>query len=112
MTTMAAKTCRTAPSFRQPLPNLLVESVEARIAPCAWSRPRDPEFLLDPARMCRQENNAVGQNEGLVDRVSDEDNGLLAGFPDPQELLLQLDARELVESAEGLVHEEDPWIEG
>ena len=79
----------------------------------AGARPRlvDPPLEDDAARARRQDDDAVGEHQRLPDAVGDEDDRLAARRPDAQQLVLHLDARQLVERAERLVHQQDLRIE-
>ena len=61
----------------------------------------------DPPGPRREQHDAVGQEHGLGDRVGDEDDGRVRGLGDPLQLQVHLVARDRVERAEGLVHEQD-----
>ena len=52
-------------------------------------------------------HDAVGEHERLGDAVRDEEHRLAARRPDAQQLVLHLDAGDLVERAERLVHQQD-----
>ena len=61
----------------------------------------------DPPGPGREQHDAIGQEHGLGDRVGDEDDGRLRGLGDPLQLEVHLVARDRVERAERLVHEQD-----
>ena len=60
----------------------------------------------------REDNDAVGEEHRLVDVVGDEDDRLSLGAPQLQELQLKALARQRVERAEGLVHQQHERIGG
>ena len=59
-----------------------------------------------------EQDNAVGEIEGFVEVVGDEQDGLVEALKEGAHHLLHFEAGEGVESAEGLVHEEDWRIGG
>src|SRR5215471_14579925 len=62
---------------------------------------------LDPSRPPRHDHDAVGEGDGLGEIVGDKDHGLASRAPEPQQLGVQVELGVRVESAKGLVHEED-----
>src|SRR5262250_379422 len=76
--------------------------------------PRPGQVDLDdarqPPRPRRHDHDLVGQQDRLGDRVRDEEDGLAAHLPDPQELEAHLFAGQRVERAERLVHQEQARI--
>ena len=77
------------------------------------SRGRGMVMMCSPA-ICagapRQHQRAVAERDRLGDVVGDEDDGLAAEVPEPQQVLLQLHAGLRVERAERLVHQDDRRI--
>ena len=61
--------------------------------------------LLEDSALA-QHRDAITQTDGLLDVVSDEDDGLVHLLLEPEELLLQPVTRNRVDRAEGLVHEQ------
>src|SRR5690242_1224896 len=57
-------------------------------------------------------DDARGQEHRFGNRMRDEHHGLAGSLPEPQELLVQVVADDLVQRAEGLVHEQKRRIEG
>ena len=56
--------------------------------------------------------DAIGEQDGLVDVVGDEDHGRAALVPDAHQLVLQGGARERVQRAERLVHQQHLRVHG
>ena len=73
----------------------------------ARARELDRVHVLDAAGPARQDDDAVGEGDGLGQVVGDEDDGLALPGPEGQELGLEAELRVGVERAERLVHEED-----
>ena len=55
-----------------------------------------------------QDDHSVGQAQGLVDVVGDQDGREALGLPQLDDLVLELEACQSVELAQGLVQEEEP----
>src|SRR5713101_391368 len=93
------------------LPDLLVEPSE--LLPEAdlddIARPRDGDGIagLDPSRAGREHDHLVGERDGLLEVVGDEEHGVARLRPEVQQLVLHHVPRLDVQSAEGLVHEEN-----
>src|SRR5687767_4355066 len=66
----------------------------------------------DPSRAPRHDDDAIGEEHGLVDLVRYEEHGLARRVPDAQELGLHELAGLCVKRGKGLVHEEDLRIDG
>ncbi len=64
----------------------------------------------EPARV--EHADARGQRERFAHVVRDDDDGLLHALLDPPELGVQLDARDRIERAERLVHQQHRRIDG
>src|SRR5919197_2854926 len=64
----------------------------------------------DPPGRGVEDEDAVGEDERLIDAVGDEDDRRASARPYRQEVLLQLLARLCVERAEGLVHEDEDGL--
>src|SRR5215831_20883077 len=75
-----------------------------------WPRQIDLDDARLPPRPRRHDHDLVGVQDRLGDRVRDEQDGLAPRLPDPQELEAHLLARERVERAERLVHQEQAWV--
>src|SRR5918993_1831930 len=75
------------------------------------ARPRDldRELAHDAARPRRHHHDAVTEEDRLVDRVRDQNDGLAARHPDALQLRVHALARERIERAERLVHQEELW---
>jgi hypothetical protein len=71
--------------------------------------PRQPdgEVLLHLAGPARQDDDAVGQEDRLIDIMGDEQHRDLVVFPDLQQQFLHHAARLCVEGPEGLIHQKD-----
>src|SRR5262245_51146928 len=67
----------------------------------------DPDLLQYAARPMREDEDPAGQVHGFGNAVRHEDDRGARRGPDAQQLLVQMVARDLVERAERLVHEED-----
>ncbi len=83
--------------------------VAARVE-AARARQVDVHHPLDAARARAHDHYAVGEQHGLVDAVGDEHDGLLRGHPQSLEVDAHLLAREGVERAERLVHQQQRRI--
>ena len=66
--------------------------------------------LLHPAGMGRQHQHALAEIDRLHDAVRDEQDGGAGAPPDRQQLVVQPVARDLVERAERLVHQQDAGL--
>src|SRR5262252_6223276 len=75
------------------------------------ARQRDIDGLLDAAGPPRQHQHPVRQEYGLVDLVSDEEDGLAALLPDAYQLGLHDFPGLGVKRRKRLVHEEDVGID-
>ena len=73
------------------------------------ARPRqtDRNHLLDAARPRRHHDHFVAQQDRLLDRVGDEQHGLVRAVENAQQLLLHDDLGLRVERGERLVHQQD-----
>ena len=67
--------------------------------------------LLDAPRPAGHHDDAVGEIDGLLDAVSDEEDRPRIDAGEPDQLLLHHDARLRVERAERLVHQEHVGLE-
>ena len=65
-----------------------------------------------PARAARQHDDLVGQVDRLLDRVRDEQEGLLLVLAQAQQVFLELAAGLLVDGRERLVHEQHVGVDG
>src|SRR3954463_5164784 len=74
------------------------------------ARNRDGDPLQQSPRPRRHDEDAIGQEHRLRDRVGDEEDGLAPLEPDALQFEVQALARHRVERAEGLVHEEERGI--
>ena len=70
------------------------------------------DHLQDAAGPRRHDDDPGAEIDGLGDRVGDEDDGLAGAAPEPVELVVEMIAGDLVEGAEGLVHEQEGGVEG
>jgi hypothetical protein len=73
------------------------------------ARPRqcDLDHLLDAARPCRHHHDLVAEQDRLVDRVGDEQDGLAGLIEDTQQFLLHHDLCLGVQRRERFVHQQD-----
>jgi len=72
----------------------------------------DVDDLGDPTWPGRHDDDAVRQEHRLGDRVGDEDDRRAGLGLDADQLRLHVLARHLVQGAERLVHQQDPWSHG
>ncbi len=79
---------------------------------CARARQGRREDRLDTAGMRRHHDDAVGQINRFGNIVGDEQHSLSFAVPELEEFVLLLAARELIERAERLVHQQNRWIPG
>src|SRR2546426_7776977 len=93
------------------IPDLLVEPSElfpeADLDDIAWPRDGDRIAGLDLSRPGCEHDHLVGKRDGLLEVVGDEEDRVARLRPEVQQLVLHHVARLDVQSAEGLVHEED-----
>src|SRR6185312_16262069 len=82
----------------------LFDPVERRSGSRARTRQIDRDLEVDDP--VAKDDDAVGEHDGLVDVVGDEDRGEGLLQPEALDEALHPDAREGVEGAEGLVEEE------
>jgi hypothetical protein len=84
--------------------------------PVAGSLSRDGDHVPDRSRFLSvrspEKHDAVGEVEGFLDVVSDQQDGGRFGGVDLQQQVLHLEAGERVEGAERLVEQEHPWAAG
>src|SRR5216684_8826116 len=73
----------------------------------AWGGEIDTDLLGHAARPRREHEDAVGEVDRLGNAVGDENDRGAGGGPDAEQLLVQVIARDLVERAERLVHQQD-----
>ncbi len=66
----------------------------------------DGELGRDPPRPGAEDQDARGQEHRFEHRMGDEDDGAAELSPDLQEVVVQLEAGDLVERGEGLVHQQ------
>ena len=78
----------------------------------ARARHRHLDQLLHLAGMRRQHQDAVGEEDRLVEIVGDEDDGDVDLAPDFQQMRLHLGTRLRVERAERLVHQQNARLIG
>src|SRR5688572_9517166 len=72
----------------------------------AWPRDVDFELPHDAARPRRHHDDAVAEEDRLVNRVGDQHHGLAARHPNALQLGVHALASERIERAERLVHQE------
>ena len=77
----------------------------------AGIRDVDVHDLLHAARARVHDDDALGEDDGLLDVVGDEEAGLLLLLPGLEQLGLELGARLGVKGAERLVHEQDLGVD-
>ena len=80
------------------------------------SRVRLPGKLLSITSMMRpgpraHDHDAARQEDRLGDGMGDEDDRLARLLPEPDQMLVQMVAGDLVEGAEGLVHQQELRLE-
>jgi hypothetical protein len=63
-------------------------------------------YPLDPARTRGHDQNAITHIDGLVNVMSDEQDGCAAGLPKPKHFVLQTHAGEGVERTQGFIEQE------
>src|SRR6267378_2244904 len=100
-------------SGRRSLEDLAFEGQKSRgEASLERARPRNlhRELRLDPSRTRGQDHDPVGEIEGLLRVVRDEEHGLPPLLPEPGQRVLHPGARLGVEGAEGLVEQQDGRI--
>ena len=78
----------------------------------ARARDRDDVLAGDPGRRPRQHQRAVSERDRLGDVVGHEHDRLAAEIPEPEQVLLQVQAGLRIERAERLVHQDDRRIVG
>src|SRR5919106_4765624 len=66
--------------------------------------------LRDPRGAPGQDDDLVGDVDGLLDRMGHEDHGLALLAEQPQQVVLELAADLLVDGREGLVHQQDVGV--
>jgi predicted hotdog family 3-hydroxylacyl-ACP dehydratase len=64
------------------------------------------QFGAHPARMGRQQQDAVAHHQGFLDGMRDEHEGKTQFFPQAAQLLLHLAPRQGIEGGKGLVHQQ------
>src|SRR3990172_2681061 len=102
------------PNVRQ---NLLAQGHELRAGLDGPARPvaglpteRGLDRGQNAPRPRRHDENPCAEIAGLLHAVGDEEHGLPGGLPDLKQLFLEMLARQRIQGAEGLVHQEDPGI--
>ena len=70
------------------------------------------DHVIDAPGARRHHHHTGREEDGLGDRMGDEDDGLAGLVPEPQQLLVELVAHDLVERAEGLIHQQEMGVEG
>jgi hypothetical protein len=66
--------------------------------------------MLDPGRLGREHEHAIGERDRLGDVMGDEDDGLAGPGPEPQQFRLQRQFQLGVERTERFVHQDRPRI--
>src|SRR5467141_2927418 len=77
----------------------------------ARAREVDAHFLADARGAGGEDDDAVAEEDRLLDVVGDEDDGLARALPELDELFLHGLARLRIEGAEGLVHQQHLGID-
>ena len=72
----------------------------------------DVHNVLDAAGAGAHDHHTLGQDDGLLHVVGDEEAGLLLLLPGVEQLLLQLGAGLGVQGAEGLIHQQHLGVDG
>src|SRR5712691_705096 len=117
-TLVAPRRSRGAPRHlaRDQLEDLVAVLDEARVLARGELMPRPLQchidLLDDPGGPPREHVHAVGEIHGLLDVVGDEQDRGAERAPQAEQRVLQLDARERVEGAEGLVHQQHVRLAG
>ena len=70
----------------------------------------DHQVVHDPA--IAHDQDPVGQEQGLLDIVGHEDDGMPGALPEVEQQAMEDQARDIVERAEGLVHQKDVRARG
>src|SRR5262245_15867847 len=86
------------------------ERGDARILDAARAGELDVEVRGEPSRTAGEEHDAIAEPRRLAHVVRDEHDGEPGLAPDVLELVVQQVARDRVERAERLVHEEDVGV--
>ena len=86
-------------------------SGESSIASCRGRARAIGSSARDAARTSRQHHHAVGQDHRLGDGVGDEDHRGAAALPEVEQQVAHVRPGDLVESGEGLVHQQDRCAE-
>ncbi len=87
----------------------VIDDVGAR----AWPRDGDPYRFRHPRKVSvRDQQDAVGQQDRLVDVMGDHEDGLVGAAPDLQQLVLDGAAGQRVQRAERLVQEQQLGVVG
>src|SRR5215467_15720116 len=75
------------------------------------ARPRDidSELFNNPARRGRHHQDTVGQTNGLLHAMSDEENRWPIAHPKLFEIVADLETGQSVERTERLVHQQNRW---
>src|ERR1700687_5859710 len=98
----------------QVVPDLAVDLAELRLhanlGHVARPRQRHRIVRLHGPWSGADDEDAIGQRDGLLEVVGDEDNRRTGGSPQRKELVFHQRSRLHVEGAEGLVHQQDLWL--
>ena len=78
----------------------------------SWAGEWDGDVGGEAARSGGEDEDAVGEDDGFVDAVCDEEDGCALPGPDGEEFGLEVGAGLGVEGAEGFVHQEGFWACG
>src|SRR5438046_7794005 len=90
----------------------VVEALHRRLhREVARARKVDAHLFADARGAGGEDDDAVAEEDGLLDVVGDENDGLTRALPELDQLLLHGLARLRVEGAEGLVHQQHLGIE-
>ena len=76
-----------------------------------WSRKINVDNLTNATRLCRHDHGAIGEVDGFLDIVRDEDHCLAIGLPEFQQEVLHQGPRQGVERTEWLVHDKNLGID-
>src|ERR1700730_374637 len=76
----------------------------------AWPRQSDIDDFMHAGWAVREHGHPIGEIDRLIDVVGDKENAEIAGCPEIEQELLQIEAREGIQRAERLVHQQKPGI--
>src|SRR5262249_2084155 len=92
--------------------HFLITAIDQQLGTHAWTRQRHVEHLAYAPGRVGHDKHPIRQEHRFLDAVGDEHDGFAVALPDLEQFVLQVLARQRVECAERLIHQQDLWLIG